>query len=148
MIVNLFLKKENISFKRLLWGSDNSCCSAAQLCPTLCDPMDCPTPGFPILHHLLELAQTHVHWVDDAIQPSHPLSTPSPPAFNLPNIRVFSKELAHHIRWPEYCSFSFSTKQVFLVCQLPSFPLYFFCHLILPSTCALRKKGIRRCGWV
>ena len=49
----------------------------------LCDPMDCSTPGFPILHHLLELAHTHVHWVGDAIQPSHPLSSPSPPAFNL-----------------------------------------------------------------
>ena len=42
-------------------------CSVAQLCPTLCDPMDCSTPGFPVLHHLLELAQTHVHWVDDSI---------------------------------------------------------------------------------
>ena len=84
MIVNLFKKKkENISFKRLLWGSDDSCSSAAQLCLTLCDPMDCPTPGFPILHHLLEFAQTQVHWVNDTIQPSHPLSTPSPPAFNL-----------------------------------------------------------------
>ena len=54
-----------------------------QLCPTLCNPMDCCTPGFPVLHHLPEFAQTHVHWVSDAIQPSHPLSSPSPPAFNL-----------------------------------------------------------------
>ena len=46
------------------------CCSVAQSCPTLCDPMDCSTPGFPVLHHLPELAQTHVHWVGDAIQPS------------------------------------------------------------------------------
>ena len=50
---------------------------------TLCDPMDCSTPGFPVHHQLLGLAQTHVHWVGDAIQPSHPLSSPSPPAFNL-----------------------------------------------------------------
>ena len=49
----------------------------------LCDPMDCSTPGFPVLHHLLERAQTHVHQVGDAIQPSHPLSSPSPPALNL-----------------------------------------------------------------
>ena len=49
----------------------------------LCDPMDGSTPGFPVLHHLLELVQTHVHWVSDAIQPSCPLSSPSPPAFNL-----------------------------------------------------------------
>ena len=49
----------------------------------LCDPTDCSTPGFPVLHYRPEFAQTHVHWVDDAIQPSHPLSLPSPPAFNL-----------------------------------------------------------------
>ena len=57
--------------------------SVAQSCPTLCDPMDCSTPGLSVLHQLLELTQTHVHWVRDAIQPSHPLSSPSPPAFNL-----------------------------------------------------------------
>ena len=57
--------------------------SVAQSCPTLCNPTDCSTPGFPVLDQLLELAQTHVHWVGDAIQPSHPLSSPSPPAFNL-----------------------------------------------------------------
>ena len=57
--------------------------SVAQSCPTLCDPMDCSRPGFPVHHQLLELAQTHVHWVGDAIQPSHPLSSPFPPAFNL-----------------------------------------------------------------
>ena len=52
------------------------CCSAAQSCLTLCDPMDCSMPSFPVCHHVLELAQTHVHWVGDAIQPSHPLSSP------------------------------------------------------------------------
>ena len=55
------------------------CCSITQ---SLCNPVDCITPGFPILHHLPELAQTHGHWVSDAIQPSHPLSSPSSPAFN------------------------------------------------------------------
>ena len=59
------------------------CSSVTQLCPTLCDPMDCSTPGFPLLHCLLELAQTHVHRVGDAIQPSHPLSPSSPRTFNL-----------------------------------------------------------------
>ena len=59
------------------------CCSLTQLCPTLCDPMDCSMPGFLVLHHLLELVQTHIHWVSDAIQPSHTLSSPSPPAFTL-----------------------------------------------------------------
>ena len=57
--------------------------SITQLCPTLCDPMDCSTPGFPVHHQVSELAQTHVHLPGDAIQPSHPLSSPSPPAFNL-----------------------------------------------------------------
>ena len=54
-----------------------------QSCPTLCDPMNHSTPGLPVHHHLLELAQTHVHRVSDAIQPSHPLSSPTPPTFNL-----------------------------------------------------------------
>ena len=57
--------------------------SVAQACPTLCDPMNCSTPGFPVHHQLSELAQTHVHWVRDAIQPSHPLLPSSPFAFNL-----------------------------------------------------------------
>ena len=57
--------------------------SAAQSCLTLCKLMDCCTPDFPVLHQLLEFAQTHIHWVKDAMQPSHPLSSPSPPAFNL-----------------------------------------------------------------
>ena len=82
--------------------------SAAQLCPTLCDPMDCNTPGFPVHHRLLELAQNHVHWVGDAIQPSHPLLSPSLPPSIFPSIRVFSKESVLCIRWPKYWSFSFS----------------------------------------
>ena len=57
--------------------------SVCQSCPALCDPMDCSTPGFPVHHQLPELTQTYVHWVDDAIQPSHPVSSPSPPAFSL-----------------------------------------------------------------
>ena len=57
--------------------------SVSQSCQTLCDPMDCSMPGFPVQHQLLELAQTHVHRVSDAIHPFHPLSSPSPPAFNL-----------------------------------------------------------------
>ena len=59
------------------------CSSVAQSSPTLCDPMDCSTPGFPVHHQLPELTQTHVHRVGDAMQPSHPLLSPSPPAFNL-----------------------------------------------------------------
>ena len=57
--------------------------SVAHSCPALCDPMDCSTPGFPVHHQLSELAQTYVHRISDAIQPSHPLSSPTPPALNL-----------------------------------------------------------------
>ena len=59
------------------------CWSVAKSCPTHCDPMDCSTPGFPVIHYLLECAQIHVHWVSDAIHPSHPLLPSSPLAFNL-----------------------------------------------------------------
>ena len=59
------------------------CYSVTKLCPTLCNPMDYSVPGFPVLHHLLEFDQAHVHLVGNAIQPSYPLLSPSPPAFNL-----------------------------------------------------------------
>ena len=61
----------------------------AQSCLTLCDPMNCSMPGLPVHHQLLEFTQTHVHRVGDAIQPSHPLSSPYPPALNPSSIRVF-----------------------------------------------------------
>ena len=62
----------------------HDCCwSVVKSCLTLCDPMGCNTPGFPVLHYLLEFAQTHIRWIGDAIQPSHPLSSPSPPALSL-----------------------------------------------------------------
>ena len=77
-------------------------CSAAQSYPILCDSMDCNTPGFPVLHYLPKFAQTYVHRVGDAIQPSHPLSPPSPSALNLYSIRVFSNESALHIKWTKY----------------------------------------------
>ena len=82
--------------------------SVAQSCPTLHDPMNRCMPGLPVHHQLLEFTQTHVHQVSDAIQPSHPLSSPSPPAPNPPSIRVFSNESTLHMRWPKYWSFSFS----------------------------------------
>ena len=84
------------------------CCSVTQSYLTLCKPMDGSTHGFLVLHHLPEFAQIHVHWVVDAIQPSHPvmplLFLPS----IFPSIRIFSNELALHIRWPKHWSFSFS----------------------------------------
>ena len=82
--------------------------SVAQLCPTLCDPMDCSTPGFPVHHQLPELAQTHVHRVGDAINHlilcSPLLLLPS----IFPSIRVFSNESTLYKRWPKDWSFSFS----------------------------------------
>ena len=81
---------------------DQGCfCSVAQ-CPTLCDPMDSSTPGFPVLHHLPELAQTHVHWVGDTIQPSHPLPSPFPPAVNLTQHQgLFQWVCSLHQAWGE-----------------------------------------------
>ena len=95
----------------MVWAEQQNCFSSvAQSCPTLCDPMNCSMPGLPVHHQLPEFTQTHVHRVSDAIQPSHPRSSPSPPAPNpSQSIRVFSNESALHIRWPKYWSFSFST---------------------------------------
>ena len=73
----------------------------------LCDPMDCSTPGFPVHHQLPEFTQTHAHWVSAAIQPSHPLSSPSPPAFRLSQHQGLSNKSVLLIRWPKYWSFSF-----------------------------------------
>ena len=89
---HIFLKMENYIFSIIISKKKTALCSSkikhqfspvTQSCPTLCGPMDCSTPGFPVHHQLWELVQTHVHRVGDAIQPSHPLSSPSPSAFNL-----------------------------------------------------------------
>ena len=82
--------------------------SVAKLYLTLWELVDGGMPGFPVLHRLPEFAQTHVHWVGDAIQPSNPLSSLSLLALNLSSIRVFSIELALHIRWLKYWSFIFN----------------------------------------
>ena len=74
----------------------------------LCSPINCSTPGLPVHHELPEFTKTHVHEVSDAIQPSHPLSFPSPPAPNPSQHQSLSKESTLHMRWPKYWSFSFS----------------------------------------
>ena len=76
--------------------------SVAQSCLTLCDPMNSSTPGLPVHHHLPEFTQTHVHRVGDAIQPSHPLSSPFPPAPKSLPASVFSNESTLRMRWPKY----------------------------------------------
>ena len=90
------------------WLSDSIISSVAHSCLTLCDPVDCSTPGFPVHHHLPEFVQTHVHRVSDAI---HLLILCCPllllPSV-FPSIRVFSSESVFHIRWPKYWSFTFS----------------------------------------
>ena len=85
-----------------------TCCSVPQSCPTLCDPVDCSMPGFPVFPHFPELALTHVHWISDAIQPSCSLLSPSPLTSIFLSIRVFSNESVLCIRWPKCWSLSFS----------------------------------------
>ena len=86
--------------------------SVAQLCPTLFDPMNCSSPGLPVHHQLLKFTQTHVHWVGDAIQPSHLLSSPSPLGPNPSQHQGLSNESTLRTRWPKYWSFSFNIKLV------------------------------------
>ena len=94
------------------FSSVQSSCSGFQLdsslCPTLCNPVYCSTPGFPVHHQLPEFTQTHVHWVGDAIQPSHPLSSPFPPALNLSQHQGLLNESVLLIRWSKYWSCSFN----------------------------------------
>ena len=82
--------------------------SVAQLCPILCDPMNRSTPGLPVHHQLPEFTQTRVHWVGNAIQPSHLLSSPFPPSINRSQHRGLFKEAALRVKWPKYWSFSFN----------------------------------------
>ena len=108
--------------------------SVSQSCLTLCDPMECSTPGFPVHHQLPELAQTHVLQIGDAIQPSHPLSSPSLPAFNLSQHRGFSNESVLCIKWPKYWSFSFSINPSKEYSGLISFRIDWFDLLAVKGT--------------
>ena len=100
----------------------------------LCDPMDCSMPGLPVHHRLPEFTQTRLHWVSDAIQPSHPLSSPSFLAFNLSQHQVFSNESTLRIRWPKYWSFRFNISPYVMllgVIALIPFDLEHFLHIFL-----------------
>ena len=118
---------------KYLLVSVHCCCSVTQLCPTLCDPMDCSMLGYPVLHYLLELAQTHSYWLDDAIQPPHPLLPPSPD-LNLSQHQVFSNESALRIRWPKYWSFSFLITPSSEYSRLISFKIDWFDLLAVQRT--------------
>ena len=108
--------------------------SFAQSCPTLRDPMNHSKPGLPVHHESPEYIQTHVHWVSDAIQPSHPLSSPSPSAPIPPSIRVFSNESTLRMRWPKYWSFSFSIIPSKEMPGLISFRMYWLNLLAVQGT--------------
>ena len=101
-------------------------CSHSVVTDRLLVTMDWKKPGFPVLHYLPELAQTHVHWVSDAIWPSHPLSSPSPSAFNLSQYQVFSNVSTLDIRWPKYWSFNFSISPSNEYSRLISFRIDWF----------------------
>ena len=111
--------------------------SVAQSCPTLCDPMDYSTPGFPVYHQFPELSQTHVHWVSDAIQPSHPLLSPSLPAFSL----------SQHQGLFQWVSSSHQVVEVLeLQLQYQSFPVKIqdWCPLGWTGWISLQSKGLSR----
>ena len=128
-------QRKAISIMLLMLGfSSVQFSSVAQLCPTLCDPMNRSTPGLPVHHQLPEFTQTHVHQVSDAIQPSHPLSSrfllpPIPPS-----IRDFSNESTLDTRWPKYWSFRFSIIPSKEIPGLISFRMAWF----------LQSKGLSR----
>ena len=110
-VKNDTIKNYHYYFKSWLFLRASTILSSVQFsCSVVSDSLNCSTPGLPVHHQLLEFTQTHVHWVSDAIQPSHPLA--SRPLLLLPpvppSIRVFSNESTLHMRWTKYWSFSFS----------------------------------------
>ena len=124
--------------------------SVAQLCPTLCDPINCSTPGLPVHHQLPEFTPTHIHRVSDAIQPSHPLSSPFPPAPNSSQHQGLSNESTLCMRWPKYWTFSFSivpsnehlsARQYLNPCSL--IPWFIFFKSLCPT--ALKSMDLSTC---
>ena len=122
-----------ISFSKKMFGSVHFS-SVTQVCPTLCDPMNRSMRGLPVHHKLPEFTQTHVRWVGDGIQLSHPLLSLSPPALNLCIIRVFSNESALCIRWPKCWSFSFNISLFQGISGLISFKIDWFDLIAVQGT--------------
>ena len=103
--IHVFICFNNLFFQLLC----HCCCSVNKSCPTVCNPMDCSTPGFPVLYHLPEFAQTHICWVSNATQPSWVICHPFLLLSSIfPRIRVLSNKSSSRIRWPKYWSFSFN----------------------------------------
>ena len=117
-----------------MYYKDQCCCSVAKLCPTFGNPMDCSILGFPVLYCPPEFAQTRVCWIGDLVQPSHPLSPHLFLPSIFPSIRVFSNELALHIRWPKYWNFSFSISPSNEYSRLISFRMDWFGLLAVQET--------------
>ena len=110
--------------------------SVPQSCPTFCNPMYCSKPGFPVHHQLPQFIQTHVHWLSDAIQPSHPLLSLLLLPSVSPSIRFFPKESILCIRWPKFWSFSFSISPSNEYSGLISFKIDWFDLLAVQGTAA------------
>ena len=112
-------------------------------------PLDCSTPGFPVLRYLPEFAQTHDYWVSDAIQLSHPLSSPFSSCLQIfPSIRVSSSESALWIRWPKYWSFSFSISPSNECSGLISFRIDWFDLLAIQGTLKINSKSTKLGPWL
>ena len=102
--------------------------------------MDCSTPGFPVLHYLLEFAQIHVHWISDAIQPSHPLSTPSPPTFNLSQHQGLFHWVSSSYHVAKYWTFSFNISPSNDYSGPISFTMHWWDLLALQGTIKTEKE--------
>ena len=111
--------------------------SVAQMCPKLCNPMDYSTPGFPVHHQLPELTQTHVHWIGNAIQPSHPLLSPSPPTFNLSQHQGLLKKVSSSHQVTNILEFQLQ-HQCFQLNMLD------WCLLGLTGWISFQSKGLSR----
>ena len=110
------------------------CCLITQLCLTLCDPMNSSMSGFPVLHYLLEFVHTHIHWVSDAIQPSHPLLSPSPPVLNL---------FQHQGQNPQSCLTLWNSMD----CSLPGSSVHRILQARILEWARIPPPGVKKVRW-
>ena len=131
------VRKQSEKLRKLPKGG---CCLVTKLCLTLCDPMDCSTPGPSVLHYFPEFAQSHVHRANDAIQPSSVV--PFSSCLQFSSIRVLTNESTLHIRWPKYWSFSFSISPSNEYSGLISFRIDWFDLLAVQGTLKCQRDTI------